>query len=77
MHRRRGCTPYSDGDDDLLKALNVLDRKHNNHPSLVRLLADIKQCDADAGPPGWIEWLLGMRNTDVHRGRRVVTHNIV
>lgn len=62
---------------DLLKALDVLARKHNNHPSRVQLLADIKQCEADAGPPGWSEWLLGMRNTDVHRGRRVVTYNIV
>jgi hypothetical protein len=62
---------------DLLKALDVLDRKHNNHPRLVQLLASIRQCEADAGPSGWTEWLLGMRNTDVHRGRRVVTYNVV
>jgi len=29
-----------------------------------------------AGPPGWLDWLLGMRNMLVHRGRRLVTYNI-
>jgi hypothetical protein len=62
---------------DLLKALEILERKHNNHSVLARLLVDIRQCEADAGPPGWIEWLLGMRNTDVHRGRRIVGYNVV
>jgi len=30
----------------------------------------------DAGPLGWLDWLLSMRNMLVHRGRRLVTYNI-
>lgn len=30
---------------------------------------------ADAGPEGWLNWLSGLRNTLVHRGRRVTTIN--
>lgn len=29
-----------------------------------------------AGPSGWLDWLLDMRNMLVHRGRRLVTYNI-
>jgi hypothetical protein len=57
---------------DWNKALDVL-RKRGGDPIQVTLLADIEQAAIDAGPAGWAEWLLAMRNTDVHRGRRVVT----
>ena len=42
---------------------------------LSRLYDDLLQCETDAGPEGWISWLVGMRNTVVHRARRVVTFN--
>jgi hypothetical protein len=43
---------------------------------LARLYDDLLQCEADAGPDGWISWLVAMRNTVVHRARRVVTFNV-
>jgi hypothetical protein len=43
---------------------------------LSRLYDDLLRCEADAGPEGWIPWLVGMRNTVVHRARRVVTFNV-
>jgi len=43
---------------------------------LARLHDDLLQCEADAGPDGWISWLVAMRNTVVHRARRVVTFNV-
>lgn len=36
---------------------------------------DLARAEANAGPPGWRDWLLGMRNTYVHRGRRTITWN--
>jgi hypothetical protein len=44
---------------------------------LRQLQADLERAEAQAGPPGWREWLLGMRNTVVHRGRRTVTWSSV
>jgi len=57
---------------DLGKALKSLDLNSPGNQVLTQLRADLKQAEASAGPPGWREWLLGMRHTDVHRGRRTV-----
>jgi hypothetical protein len=43
---------------------------------LSHLHDDLLRCEADAGPEGWIPWLVGMRNTAMHRARRVVTFNL-
>lgn len=45
-------------------------------PRLGKLHADLIQCEAAAGPTGWISWLVGMRNTVVHRARRIVSYNV-
>ncbi len=37
-----------------------------------RTLADrLERAIAEAGPPGWLEWLIDLRNMYVHRGRRL------
>jgi hypothetical protein len=61
---------------DWNSALNVL-RKPGSDPIQEALLADIQQAIIDAGPSGWVQWLLAMRNTDVHRGRRVASFSAV
>ncbi|MFJ8582620.1 hypothetical protein [Micromonospora sp. NPDC093277] len=61
---------------DWNKALDVL-RKRGVDPVQVALLDDIEKAIVDVGPWGWVGWLLAMRNTDVHRGRRVVTFDTV
>jgi hypothetical protein len=43
---------------------------------LSQLHGDLLQCEATVGPAGWISWLVAMRNTVVHRARRIVTYNI-
>jgi hypothetical protein len=58
---------------DLDSALKSLGRQSPGNQILAQLQADLEQAEANAGPAGWRDWLLGMRNTDVHRGRRTVT----
>lgn len=58
---------------DLDTALKSLRKSSPGNQLLVQLQADLEQAEANAGPAGWRDWLLGMRNTDVHRGRRTVT----
>jgi hypothetical protein len=43
---------------------------------LGQLHNDLLQSETAAGPAGWISWLVGMRNTVVHRARRVVAYNV-
>lgn len=52
------------------KARDHLQRQASGSQALKQLQADLEQGEATAGPAGWREWLLGMRNTFVHRGRR-------
>jgi hypothetical protein len=39
---------------------------------LAKLRDDLEQAEATAGPAGWRDCILGMRNTVVHRGRRTI-----
>ena len=45
----------------------------SRQPSTHTTAGRLQQVEAAAGPAGWRDWLLGMRNTYVHRGRRSVT----
>lgn len=58
---------------DLDTALKFLAKESPGDQVLTQLQADLQQAEAVAGPAGWRDWLLGMRNTYVHRGRRNVT----
>jgi hypothetical protein len=58
---------------DLHSALTRLVKQKTGNTVLEGLHADLERAEASAGPPGWRAWLLGMRNTVVHRGRRTVT----
>jgi hypothetical protein len=58
---------------DLDTALKSLAKESPGNQVLTQLQADLQQAEAAAGPAGWRDWLLGMRNTYVHRGRRSVT----
>jgi hypothetical protein len=58
---------------DLGPALKSLDKQSSGNQILAQIQSDLEQTEANAGPAGWRDWLLGMRNTDVHRGRRTVT----
>jgi hypothetical protein len=55
---------------DMGKARSSLATESKKHPMLEQLRLDLERAEADAGPTGWREWLLGMRHTVVHRGRR-------
>lgn len=55
---------------DMKKAREHLRKQASSTPLLRKLQADLEQAETSAGPAGWREWLLGMRNTFVHRGRR-------
>lgn len=55
---------------DLHTALTRLGQQKAGNQVLEQLHDDLVQAEASAGPPGWRSWLLGMRNTVVHRGRR-------
>ncbi len=49
-------------------------RKHSPRNQLLEQLhTSLEKAETDAGPAGWRDWLLGMRHTVVHRGRRTVT----
>jgi hypothetical protein len=49
-------------------------RKHSpGNQLLEQLQTSLEKAENDAGPIGWRDWLLGMRHTVVHRGRRTVT----
>jgi hypothetical protein len=63
---------------DLVKAdMNTAQeslRKHSpGNQLLEQLQTSLEKAETDAGPTGWRDWLMGMRNTVVHRGRRTVT----
>lgn len=58
---------------DLHTALTRLDQQKAGSQVLEQLQDDLERAEASAGPPGWRSWLLGMRNTVVHRGRRTAT----
>ncbi len=55
---------------DMGSAHTSLSKASTGNPVLAQLQSDLDQAEADAGPVGWRDWLLGMRNTVVHRGRR-------
>jgi hypothetical protein len=57
---------------DLRTALGSVGKHSAGNRVLTQLAAELKEAEASAGPPGWRDWLLGMRHTDVHRGRRTV-----
>ncbi len=58
---------------DMDTARRSLAKNSPGNQVLEQLRADLEQAEATAGPAGWRDWLLGMRNTVVHRGRRTVT----
>ena len=58
---------------DMDTAWKSLIRHSSGNQLLGQLQADLGQAEANAGPAGWRDWLLGMRNTVVHRGRRTMT----
>jgi hypothetical protein len=72
-----GAVPTGLVRTDLGDAKRQLERAAKQHPRLANLETSLKQFEADAGPTGWIDWLLAMRNMLVHRGRRIVSWNIV
>lgn len=55
---------------DMKRARDHLKKQAGGSQALKQLEEDLEQAEATAGPSGWREWLLGMRNTFVHRGRR-------
>jgi hypothetical protein len=57
-------------------ATESLQKQSKTVARLQQLHDDLAQCESGAGPTGWMAWLLAMRNTVVHRGRRVVTFNV-
>lgn len=57
---------------DSTRTHDSLRKESGNNPLLAKLQADLNQAEAMAGPPGWRDWLLDMRNTMVHRGRRTM-----
>ena len=58
---------------DLDSALRISAAVSPGNQVLAQLQSNLEQAEANAGPAGWRDWLLGMRDTDVHRGRRTVT----
>jgi hypothetical protein len=58
---------------DMGTARGTLERLSPDNAVLTQLQAELDRAETDAGPPGWRDWLLGMRNTVVHRGRRIST----
>jgi hypothetical protein len=58
---------------DMDTARKSLAKHSPGNQVLEQLQADLEQAEVTAGPAGWRDWLLGMRNTVVHRGRRTVT----
>jgi hypothetical protein len=58
---------------DMHSALESLRKSSPGNQLLTQLLTSLEKAETDAGPAGWRDWLLGMRNTVVHRGRRTVT----
>lgn len=53
---------------DLHKAIKHLDKA--SHPIQQAFLEKLNRAIADAGPKGWLNWLVDYRNMVVHRGRR-------
>jgi hypothetical protein len=45
-------------------------------PRLRELHSEMLRCENEAGPAGWLEWLMAMRHMLVHRGRRVSEYSI-
>jgi hypothetical protein len=58
---------------DMHAAQESLAKHSPGNQLLERSRASLGQAEAAAGPAGWRDWLLGMRNTVVHRGRRTTT----
>lgn len=54
-------------------ASEELSKHAGDHALLQQLHDDLEAVEAAAGPPGWRAWLLAMRHTIVHRGRRTIT----
>jgi hypothetical protein len=61
---------------DMGEARRLLADGARDNALIAQLQAALEQAEADAGPPGWRDWVLDMRNTVVHRGRRIVTWGI-
>jgi hypothetical protein len=58
---------------DMRAAQESLAKHSPGSQPLERLRASLDGAEGAAGPAGWRDWLLGMRNTVVHRGRRTTT----
>jgi hypothetical protein len=58
---------------DMYTAQEALHKHSPGDQLLEQLQTSLEKVEMDAGPTGWRDWLLGMRNTVVHRGRRTVT----
>src|ERR1022692_518284 len=58
---------------DMNTARKCLAKHSPGNHVLEQLQVDLEQAETAAGPAGWRDWLLGMRNTVVHRGRRTVS----
>jgi hypothetical protein len=58
---------------DMYTARESLQKHCPGDSLLEQLQVSLEKAEMGAGPTGWRDWLLGMRNTVVHRGRRTVT----
>jgi hypothetical protein len=57
----------------LRAVLMALNKAHgvDGDPNIERLAEAVRTAEREAGPESWLTWLLEMRNTEVHRGRRI------
>jgi hypothetical protein len=62
---------------DLTVARRELKKATANSQILANLDAELERLEIAAGPTGWIHWLLGMRNMLVHRGRRIMSWELL
>ncbi|ACU75303.1 hypothetical protein Caci_6451 [Catenulispora acidiphila DSM 44928] len=60
----------------LSSARDQLTKAAKSNVRQAQLASDLNAITAAAGPAGWMEWLIAMRNTDVHRARRIMTWDI-
>jgi hypothetical protein len=58
------------------RASAALKKSGTSSPKLDNLATIIEGFNSAAGPAGWLDWLLEMRNMLVHRGRRLLAWNI-
>jgi hypothetical protein len=62
---------------DIDRARNHLIKAGQQNQHLAALVKQLADLESEAGPEGWSAWLSGMRNMLVHRGRRMVSWDII